>query len=306
MKIIYEGVDIYPQVSVNACVHDMFAADSSDMLYMRFNDTRKLWGSWQPAVGHTITVEQGTASTGTMYVSDVVPENGLLTLEAMSCPPAGFDPTSRSWEQVWLEQIINDIAAHHGLTVEMYGVDNQLYTYVSQDMISDYVFLSKRLQLESCAFLVFNGKLVVYSEPYMESIAPVAAVEITSDSNFQYRGSGDKKYDMAEIECGVYTGAFTAPDASGQRVLRRSLDTQVGSGPEANRFAQGLLRSENKRAMTATLWESLKPQLAPGSTVELKGAVEPPWSGVAFVEQVRNDYAAGKSKLFLRKPLEGY
>ena len=38
MKILYEGVDIYPDISVHRCYHDMYAEKQSDELLLKLND----------------------------------------------------------------------------------------------------------------------------------------------------------------------------------------------------------------------------------------------------------------------------
>ena len=80
MKIIYEGTDIYPEISVHRCYHDMYADKQSDELLLKLNDTRELWDRWSPKKGDTIAVEDGAAKTGKMFVESVVPESGLITL----------------------------------------------------------------------------------------------------------------------------------------------------------------------------------------------------------------------------------
>ena len=51
MNLYYNGVDIYGDVSVNYCVHEMFAEKQADTLVIRFNDTKGTWSKWQPAEG---------------------------------------------------------------------------------------------------------------------------------------------------------------------------------------------------------------------------------------------------------------
>ena len=41
MNLYYNGVDIYGDVSVNYCVHEMFAEKQADTLVIRFNDTKE-------------------------------------------------------------------------------------------------------------------------------------------------------------------------------------------------------------------------------------------------------------------------
>ena len=40
MNFYYNGTDIYNDVSVNYCVHEMFAEKQADTLVIRFNDTK--------------------------------------------------------------------------------------------------------------------------------------------------------------------------------------------------------------------------------------------------------------------------
>ena len=145
MKIIYEGTDIYPEISVHRCYHDMYADKQSDELLLKLNDTRELWDRWSPKKGDTIAVEDGAAKTGKMFVESVVPESGLITLRAYSAPQSTKDKRSKSWEKVKFLQLIQELAGRHGLTVETYGITDQTYDYVEQNNLPDFAFSSGTL-----------------------------------------------------------------------------------------------------------------------------------------------------------------
>lgn len=68
MNLYYNGVDIYGDVSVNYCVHEMFAEKQADTLVIRFNDTKGTWSKWQPAEGDTVQFKEGASDTGKMFV----------------------------------------------------------------------------------------------------------------------------------------------------------------------------------------------------------------------------------------------
>ena len=73
------------------------------------------------------------------------------------------------------------------------------------------------------------------------------------------------------------------------------------------RFAKGLLRDANKNATVGTLWTgSLLRDYAAGSVVTLATEGVKSWDGTAFISRIRHDYVKTRSKLYLRKPLEGY
>ena len=306
MKILYEGVDIYPDISVHRCYHDMYAEKQSDELLLKLNDTRELWDSWNPKKGDTIAIEDGAAKTGKMFVESVVPESGIITLRAYSVPQSAKDKRSKSWEKVKFLQLAQEIASRHGLTLETYGITDQTYDYVEQNNLADFAFFQNRCTLEGAAFLVYDGKLVVYDEAYMESQQPVDTITITPANDFEYRDEGANAYGSAEAVNGGLTGTFAAPNG-GDKVLRRILPFCMTDQSEADRFAKGLLRDANKNATVGTLWTgSLLRDYAAGSVVTLATEGVKSWDGTAFISRIRHDYVKTRSKLYLRKPLEGY
>lgn len=306
MKIFYEGVDIYKDISVHRCYHDMYAEKQSDELLLKLNDTRQLWDTWSPKKGDTIAVEDGHAKTGTMFVESVVPESGVVTLRAYSMPQSVRDKRSKSWEKVKFLQLAQEIAGRHGLSLETYGITDQMYEFVEQNNLPDFAFLQGRCTLEGAAFLVYDGKLVLYDEAYMESQTPVDTITITPASVFEYRDQGANAYGSAIAANGKFTGSFSAP-AGGDKQLHRILPITMSSQGEADRFAKGLLRDANKGATTGTLWTgSLLRNYAAGSVVSLATEGVKSWDGPAFISRIRHDYVKTRSKVYLRKPLEGY
>ncbi len=303
MEIIYQGKDIYPDISVKACEHEMHAESQADSLVLRFNDTSHQWDSWSVEQESTIEVIEGAARTGKMYIYDVKPENGVYTLKAFSIPPTSKNRTSKSWEMVYFRQLCKEIADRHGLDYEEHGVTDRLDFYVVQNNEPDFVFLDKRCKLEGCSFLVFDGKLVVYGEREIEATSPQMLLQLNTDAKFTYSDNTAKSYKSAEIVNGTRTGTYSAATQSGSRVLHKNITTPMYSDGEAARFAQNLLRLENKNQQTGTIDWDIQRDLAPGSMLQLKTFGVKSWDGYAFVYRIRHDYMAEKSKIFVRKPL---
>lgn len=127
-----------------------------------------------------------------------------------------------------------------------------------------------------------------------------------SRNSLQYRDEGTNAYGSAEAVNGGLTGTFAAPNG-GDKVLRRILPFRMTDQSEADRFAKGLLRDANKNATVGTLWTgSLLRDYAAGSVVTLATEGVKSWDGTAFISRIRHDYVKTRSKLYLRKPLEGY
>ena len=305
IQLTYNGVDITDSVSVNRCWHDMYASGRTDTLQIRLNDAEKLWDKWSPTAGDEIRVDFGSISTGAMFVSNVIPQNGIFDIWAQSVPASGFELQNKAWQKVRLLQIGEEVAKRNGLSFISYGVEDRLYSYILQAEQSDFAFLHHRARLEGCAFLVYNKTLVLYSEAYMEALPPTETLVVTADGDYKYT---DRKFDLygsCAVECGMYSGEYTADNGSVRR-YRPPYIGSVGSNEEAERFAKNLLRDVNKGCFGGYVRTQILPGYAAASTIELSNERASSWNGTVFIDHIRNDYGKETSKVFFRRPLEGY
>lgn len=304
IKITYKGTDITEDVSINRLWHDMYAAGQSDTMFLRVNDPDNLWDGWSPAVGDEIKIDYGPIGTGIMFVTAATPKNGLYDIKAQAAPATGFEPQHKAWQKVRLSQLGAEIAGRNGLGFKSYGVEDQLYSYILQNGEADFPFLHHRAALEGCAFLVYDKTLVLYNEAYMEAQAPAEALEVTMDGDYRYIDNRARLFGSCKVESGVYYGEYSAGGA--ERVYQPDRLDYVGSSAEAKRFAKGLLRSVNKGCCSGYVRARVLTGYAAASTVSLKNARAPSWDGPVFLDHIRNDYGRGESKIFFRRPLEGY
>lgn len=305
IQITYKGADITDEVSINQCYHDMYAAGRSDTLHIRVNDVNNMWDKWMPTVGDEIRIDYGSIGTGTMFVSSAAPQNGTYDIAAQSAPASGYEAKDKSWQKVRLLQIGEEIASRNGLSFKSYGVSEQIYEYLLQSNESDFHFLNRRAMLEGCAFLVYDKSLILYDEAYMESQSPIDTLDVTVDADYKYNDRRMNLYSTCLIENGLYKGSYTANNGS-NRVFKPAANFFVGGNGEATRYARGILRSENKSCYSGYVHTRIMPGYAAASTVTLNNSRAPSWNGKVFIDHIRNDYGKGKSKIFFRKPLEGY
>lgn len=306
MKLYYNKTDIYGDVSVNYCVHEMFAEKQADTLVIRFNDVKGVWSKWNPADGDTIRLVEGASDTGKMFIYSMKSENGLFTIRAMSMPKSGTTKKSKSWEGVRFLQLANEIAGNHGLTFQNYGCSDQVYPYLIQENETDFALFSRLCTLEGCQMLIYDGRLLAYNEQYIESQTPAGTLEVDANGIFTYQDNRSASYGSCEISSGSYSGKFEAPDATSASVLRPSKPIRVTSDAEAARFAKGLLRNANKYGHTGQFSKALLTGYAAASLLQLKTAKASMWDGTVFVYKVRHDFVGNKSTLYFREPLEGY
>ena len=306
MKLYYNGTDIYSDVSVNYCVHEMFSEKQADTLVLRFNDTEGVWSKWNPAAGDTVRMKDGAADTGKLFVHSMKPENGLFTIRALSIPKSGTTRKSRSWQGVRFLQLANQIAKEHGLTFQNYGCVDQVYPYLKQDNETDFALFSRLCMQEGCQMLVYDGKLLAYNEQYIEKQPPAATLEVDENGQFSYEDNRVRCYGSCEISSGSFSGKFTAPGAANTAVLRPDKPIPVTSNSEASRFAKGLLRNANKYGRTGRFSKSLLTGYAAASLLKLKTKKASAWNGTVFVYKVRHDFVGNKSTLYFRDILEGY
>lgn len=304
IKVVYKDVDITDDVSINRCYHDMYAEGQTDTLHIRFNDNEHVWDGWNPQTNDEISVEYGAIKTGKMFVQNTKPTNGLYEIVATAAPASYKDKKSKAWQKIKLKTMGKEIAGHHGLDFESYGVTDVLYEYILQKNESDFSFLHKRCVLEGCAFLVYDGKLVMYSQSYMEEQTAGESLYIGMDSDYQYSDRSGELYGKCKIEQGKYKGSYEVQNGS-ERVFIPELDFPVNDKKEADRYAKNLLRMANKNAYTGYVYSTILTGYAAASMAVLENERAPSWDGDVFLTHVRNDYGKGRSKLFFRKPLPG-
>lgn len=303
MKVIYQGTDIYPSISVGRCWHDERAWGSLATLTVDFGDTRNLWDRWHPVEGDTIAIEDGSARTGRMFVSSVVPQSSKFTVTAYPVPQSARERRCKSWERVRLYQLLGEVAERHGLTYQTYGLENFEYQYVEQDNESDLQFLDRRLTYEGAGMIVFDGRIIAYSGEWAESQATAGGIDVTPGTDYEFRDDSARAYGSCEVTDGSTSATWTAGEG---KLLRQVVPERISSVGEAERWAKGLLRKANREAVQMVVrTDTMLRQYAAGSVLDLTAPSAASWDGPAMVSRIRHDFYDSRCKLWLTRPL-GY
>lgn len=309
MNLFYQGADITQAVRVKEAVVLDYGGGKSDRLELFFDDPDRQWVRWNPQKGDVLKVSHGAYRTGEMYLDEIRQRNGAFQLGAVSVPPALRNSGQRAWQSVRLSALIAEFAARADMPFALYGMEEDpFYPRLQQAGAQDIAWLANQCLLERCMVKVTAGGLAVWHEPWLEARAEVSRLSALEGTAHEIRRISANIYAGCRVSA-AYTGQFAAPGGQGPWLTVKDGACgiqEVTSQGEADRYAQGILRAHNKWEYQADFYElPLLPELAAGSLVRIDAA------GVAFpgtwvVAEAVHRLVAGKTKLKLRKPLEGY
>lgn len=301
MNLIYNGVDILENVLIQKCWHEMYAQGRSDILTIRLDDEDGLWDKWNPQPGDELEVREGSIRSGTMFFQNKTPRGRSIEIVATSVPVSADNKHSKAWQDVHLLQIGKEIAELHELEFESYGVENQLYPYILQKSEGDFVFLNRLCILEGCAFLVYNKKLVLYGIEYMKEQDAAETVLLDASAKFRVLDDSANLYGSCKITKGDYEATYSGENGS-EKVYIPDFDFSISDSTEALRFAKNLLNYANRNAYAGYFYaDTIFTEYMPGNALDIQIDRAASWNGKIFVTKVRNDYVAGRSKVFFQK-----
>jgi len=302
MQLLYEDKDITNYIDIRQADLADNAGGELDSLELILDDSKGYWSSWEPEKNHTVQVKDSGFDTGLMYVDEIWQQRGKIILRSLPIKQEAKASRVKAWENIRLLELVQEIASRWGLSVDTYGITNQYYSRVDQND-ADFKFLAWRALLEGYALKVSGGKLILFSNSYMEGLDTAREITVEDiDGDFLYRDKSAEIYSSCKIIGNGAQGEFIAPGVYGPTL--KYYDLAIGGIGEGKRFAAGLLRDKNCLEKTLSCQLRFDPGIAAGNTVQLTGFGLA--DGKYFAYQVTHKFVDGKTGLKLRKPLEGY
>jgi hypothetical protein len=302
-------INDYPtgfESAIASCIHETNAESKADTLVLKIKNPDHKVQKLAIRQNDIIRIENGAVTTGDMYIHKAVPVNNIFEIRAMSIPVSGTIKKSMSWQSVHLLQILKEKADALGFDLKTYGIQNEVYKFISQEEESDVAFILKLCEREGYAMIIFDRKIIVYSELYQESIEPKGTIELTTKEDVQYYDESYNGYSSFEIKAGNYSAVYTDKNISTGNQASKIV-TYVDSDQEALRYAKGYLRSINKGIRHGYFTTSVDGRYAAGSVCFLNASTINEQFKKIFLTKVRYDYVAEKMKVFFRDVfLEGY
>lgn len=305
IKIMYEGEDIFPKISVYGLLYTQFAENHADVLEIQFNDTGKNWNRWDSGKmkDTEISVEAEGIKTGKMWVYSCEPENGKFNLKALSVPSNYNSTTTKSWESVTLEDLGQEIASKNSLSFKKFNTKGKTRKYVHQDNDGDFAFLKNRCELEGACFVVYDGTLNLYDEKEIEN--GKSGVEIDIDDEKFTSATPTEKVNLAIGEFTVKNGRYEgkATDSNYTLAKTKVIDEAMESNADCEDVAKSFLRQKNKEINTIEIKTDLLKGVSAGSVIACKSKNKPTWNTDLFVFKLRHNITKSKTTLWARKPL---
>lgn len=304
MNFMYEGKDITNSIDINKAEIIENSGTYIDNIVTYVNNSVNQWSEWKPKKNDRLEFKQEGFSSGNMYIDDIIQKKGLVILKALPIKQQDKQTNTKTWENIRLNELLNEFASKHSLALKTFNTENYLYKKVNQINQSDFSFLYERCAMEGYVLKLLNNELIVYNEKHMESISSGISIYSSEikDEDFEYRDKSDEIYSACNVLYGNIDYTFKAPKAVGPILNVR--DILINDLAEAQRFSKSFLRNKNKFERTIKLKKKLNTSITAGNTIELKnfGLAD----GKFYIYQAKHILTNNLTELKLRGIVEGY
>jgi phage protein D len=296
LKVEYRGIDITSSVVVDKCWIDQYAEEHGDTLKIIFADADGLWDAWAPKIGDKIRVYDDHVDSGVQYVRSIYPSVGRYEITAGSIPVSADLARSSGWQQVTKLQLAKEIAARHNVELMTYGITDHKFLYLRQENEADFPFFQRLCLLEGDAFLIYDNRLILYNEAYIESMEPRETVDLDADNKPEYV----KEQTITALSIRNGSTEYTyGTDTS--RLKSVNVSVYIDSKGTAERYATNLYHHFNKMKKGGIFYTSpITDGYTAGSMARIKTRGMASFDGNIFICHVRHDMANNKTKVFFR------
>lgn len=300
MEIFYENANITDKVIVcSAKCRDVSEGrcDSLDIVL----DRAAAWHCWNPRPDDKIEVVHGGYSTGEMYVSTVLPEDGKYRILATAQKAAARRKCWGSFEGKTLEDIVGYCAAQCGMEYRIYGIDGKIrYPYLIRRNEGVSAFLSRIAKLEGAVLKNYSGRLTMIGIAAAQKIEPQETMQISAHQAGVTFQRTEMKYKTLTVKTPYAT--VSATDANGAERNSTVCNLPVADKATAGRWARGLLLAHNRRAETMTLHTTFHGAWSAMVRIDVTGDTEA--SGEWIIDEVEHDFMENSSRAVLLRCVE--
>lgn len=300
----------------------------TDTVEIELQDAERLFISdWFPQRGDTLRVEiwreswQGGGAVETLPIGqfeiDEITNSyppSICKLKANSCPSNSAlrqVDESKSWENVKLSRIAQDIADEAGVVLFFDATEDPEIKRAEQAELSRMAFLERLCKDNGLAVKFSDWRLIVFDEEKYEQQEAVSVLNYDRSTIKSFSGTATltEIYKAAEVNYKdgkadeLYSGRFEDASKKDGKTLR--INQRVGDKAEAERLARKKLREKNREEIKVSVTVIGRFDYVAGNVVELTGHGF--YDGRYLIERATHKVGNGyEVSLELRKCLEGY
>lgn len=300
-EVILNGVDISDKVNIIKCLTTDRLGGICDDIQIQL----PYHGEVAFEKGATLELIAENYTTGEMYVDECESTNDKtsVVVKAISYKHKNKKRKTKSWYNVTLYQLAEDVAQNCGLTVKTYGTANYTYSSVLQRDESDMAFLTRICLREGYSVKCSGQYLIIFNDYFLENNhtpLPLNAEEITKAS------LKAKTNCLSEFTVAFYDidkkqlYSYTAKDETIDGGSAKSVEV-ISNQAEAERFAKGYLRSVNNSYITGQMLSKFRSDMSAGTVIELTGYDN--FDGKYIADEVIHDLAKERTYLKIRNTL---
>ena len=324
------GKDVTKDISpyLKSISYEDVLTGETDTCEIEVQDVERIFISdWFPKRGETLEIElirefwQGdeqveTLPLGVFEIDEITnsyPPN-VAKIKANSCPQNSElrqVDASKSWENVKLSQIAQDIATVAGYELFFDASDDPDIKRAEQSEHSRLAFLEKLCKDNGLALKFADGKLIIFDEEQYEQQEPISTLDydLSIIEKFNAMATLTEIYKACEVNYKhgqkdeKFSAKFEDPNKEGGKTLK--INQKVENQAEAEKLARKKLREKNKDEIKINLTTVGRFCYLSGQVIELKGHGF--YDGRYLIERARHKVGSSYTcDLELRKCLTGY
>lgn len=287
-SLIYNGADISKSIEqyLESFDYSDPASGESDSLSVTVGNWDGVWlQGWFPDKGatlaakiHALSWERSGANLvldcGSFSLDDIsfsgLPD--IMTMGAVSAPANdAFKSTERTktWEDVTIQQIANDIAGRYKLAI-VYDADTIKIAAVEQSNTADSSFLETICKDYGLSLKIYSNKLVIFDREKYKAKPAVKTIDKGDMLSYNFNTTLAGTYTGGEL---TYTNKdgkeITYKTGAGPRILKANFS--VNTPTEAKLKLEAAVKEANHSETTLSFSMIGQPSLVAGQTVSITG-----------------------------------
>ena len=320
IKVLYDGEEVGLSDRIKSMSYTDNSSGTSDEIVLTFENRDSDWlrNDFIPEKEHDLDVtfylnnwfkdgDRLPYHCGNFILDDLTYSGSpsLCVIRGVSIPAEQSfhtDPVSKTWKQVTLRQIAEEMKVKYSMTDLYYWTGEPVIETVEQSNQTDSAFLYNLCEKQGNFLKVYKKALVIFDKAAYEQRGITAYF---SENDF------DGKWSWNSTLNGTYTGvalSYTAPKTKKRKKGEKQqvIDITVGEGPrilhlnqkadsegEAQRIGKAKVNAENEKAVTISFTAMGNPNVVATCNIEINNMGR--CNGKYFVDKVTHQISGGGS-----------